>query len=65
LVGTSSGNVSVGPFTPRSWSPTQLVWDVPASLPLGQGFAIFAVVNTDQGYIGSQYQQRCCTGARR
>ena len=63
LVGTSSGNVSVGPFTPRSWSPTQLVWDVPASLPLGQGFAIFAVVNTDQGYIGSQYQQALLYGS--
>jgi hypothetical protein len=63
FIGTSSGTQSVGPFTPRSWTATQLVWDVPASLPLGQGFAIFAVVNTDQGYIGSQYQQALLYGS--
>src|SRR4029078_12939991 len=26
------------------------------SVPLGFGYAVFAVVNTDQGYIGSAYQ---------
>lgn len=62
FVGTSNGTQSIGPFTPRTWSATQLVWDVPASLPLGQGFAIFAVVNTDQNYIGSEYQQALLRG---
>lgn len=57
FVGTSSGTQSIGPFTPRTWSSTQLTWDVPANMSLGQGFAILAIVNIDQNYVGSEYQQ--------
>jgi hypothetical protein len=31
-------------------------------MPLGDGFAIVAVVNTDQGYIGTEYQQALLYG---
>jgi hypothetical protein len=56
FVGTSQGTQMIGPFVPSSWTPTSLTWNVPASLPLGFGYAVIAVVNTDQGYAGSQYQ---------
>jgi hypothetical protein len=59
-MGTSTLNL--GPFTPRSWTPTQLVWDMPASVQMGQGFAVFTVINTDQNYVGSGYQQAFLAG---
>ena len=55
---TGAGVLSLGPDAPQSWTPTQLAWAVSPSLPLGQGFAVIAVVNTDQGYRGSSYQSQ-------
>src|SRR5262249_18723345 len=51
-----------GPYTPSNWSPGALIWIAPQDLPLGDGVAAVAVVNTDQGYIGSQYQQAMLYG---
>jgi hypothetical protein len=62
FVGTSSGTQSIGPFVPSSWSATSLVWQAPANMSLGQGFAILAIVNTDQNYVGSEYRQALLYG---
>jgi subtilisin-like proprotein convertase family protein len=55
--GGSIDDVSGGSgFTPASWTPTSLSWDLPASVPLGQGFGSLFVVNTDQGFTTSNTQ---------
>lgn len=55
FVSTASGpqDTNVSGWEPTTWGPTQLTWNVPASIPLGQGFATFLVVNADQGYTTS------------
>ncbi|MDX2171200.1 MAG: hypothetical protein SF182_29290 [Deltaproteobacteria bacterium] len=63
FVATSSGPVSQGPFTPSSRTATSLTWPVPASMPLGNGFASVMVVNTDQGYIQSNLQSQLLQGS--
>jgi len=62
FVGTAQGTQRIGPFVPSSWTSTSLTWNVPASLPLGFGYAVIAVVNTDQGYASSQYQSALLYG---
>ena len=52
-----------GPYTPTNWSPGALIWIAPQDMPLGDGFGVLAVVNTDQGYIGSEYQQALLYGS--
>lgn len=51
-----------GPYTPTNWSSGALIWIPPAQMSLGDGWAIVAVVNTDQGYIGTEYQQALLYG---
>lgn len=63
FVATSSGAVNQGPFTPTSRTATSLTWAVPASMPLGNGFATVIVVNTDQGYIQSNPQSQLLQGS--
>lgn len=55
FVSTAAGPLDTNPsgWTPTTWSPTQLTWDIPANLPLAQGFATVMVVNTDEGYATS------------
>jgi sugar lactone lactonase YvrE len=51
-----------GPYTPTNWAPGELIWIPPPQIPLGDGVAAVAVVNTDQGYIGSTYRQALLYG---
>jgi subtilisin-like proprotein convertase family protein len=51
--GDSIDDVSPGGFTPASWTSTSLTWNVPSTVPLGQGFGSIFVVNTDQGFTTS------------
>ncbi|MGE5327397.1 MAG: hypothetical protein ACM3NO_10185, partial [Deltaproteobacteria bacterium] len=53
FVATATGPVNPGPFKPASFVPTQLIVPVPASVTLGEGVVAVQVVNTDQGFIGS------------
>ncbi len=53
FVAMPSGAQSLGPYAPTTHTPTMLQFAVPASVPLGNGFAALRVVNTDQGYIAS------------
>jgi hypothetical protein len=45
-----------GGFTPAAFSFGTLTWDVPATVPLGEGFGSIFVVNTDQGFTVSNTQ---------
>jgi hypothetical protein len=61
--GASIDDVSgPGGFTPTSWTATSLTWDMPATIPLGQGFASVHLVNTDQGYQTSNTQYALLCG---
>jgi hypothetical protein len=62
FVATASGASAHGPYTPTSWSNANLVWLVNPSIGLGNGFATFLVVNTDQGYIQSNTQSALLYG---
>jgi hypothetical protein len=62
FVATASGASAYGPYTPTSWSSVSLVWLVNPSIGLGNGFATFMVVNTDQGYIQSNTQSQLLYG---
>lgn len=55
FVSTATGpqDTNVAGWTPTTWSGTQLTWNVPATIPLGQGYGTFLVVNTDQAYTTS------------
>jgi hypothetical protein len=53
FVATAGGAMSFGPYTPASATPTTLTWTIPASVPLGSGYAAVQVVNTDEGYSDS------------
>ena len=50
FVSTASGPITTGPLTPTARTPELLTVDVPASTPLGEGFASVVVVNTDTGF---------------
>lgn len=63
FIATPAGVVHYGPFTPAQRSPTSLTWAVPATLPLGNGFATVVIVNTDQGFIQSNPQSQLLHGA--
>jgi YVTN family beta-propeller protein len=62
FVATASGASAHGPYTPTSWTNANLVWFVDSSIGLGNGFATFMVVNTDQGYIQSNTQSALLQG---
>lgn len=64
FVSTPSGpfDTNTSGWTPTTWSPTQLTWDIPANLPLGQGFAAVMVVNTDEGYATSNVEDQLLYG---
>jgi hypothetical protein len=53
FVATATGAINAGPLTPTIFTSTQLVVDVPASVPLGEGVAAVQVVNTDEGFASS------------
>ncbi len=63
FVASSSGAVDQGPFTPSSRTATSMTWQVPATMPLGNGFATVIVINTDQGYIQSNPQSQLVRGS--
>jgi hypothetical protein len=45
-----------GGFAPSAFTFNSLTWDIPATVPLGQGFGALFVVNTDQGFATSNTQ---------
>jgi hypothetical protein len=51
-----------GGFTPTAATPTSLTWDIPATIPLGEGFGSIFVVNTDQGFTVSNTQYALLDG---
>jgi hypothetical protein len=56
FVNTGSGVEDVsgsGGFVPAAITATSITWDVPPSVPLGQGFGSLFVVNTDQAFATS------------
>jgi hypothetical protein len=54
FVATAGGVINGGPLIPVAHSlPTQLTVNVPATVPLGSGFAEVQVVNTDTGDLTS------------
>jgi hypothetical protein len=55
--------LTFGPYVPTSWTPTTLVWAVPATVLLGNGFGSVLVVNTDQGFIQSEARSQYLRGA--
>ncbi|MDX2170964.1 MAG: hypothetical protein SF182_28100 [Deltaproteobacteria bacterium] len=63
FVATSGGTASYGPYVPTARTATTLTWLLPASMPLGNGFATVVVVNTDQGYLQSNPQSQMLRGA--
>jgi len=62
-VATSNGVQQFGPFTPSTHTTTSLFWNVPATVPLANGFGTVQVVNTDQGFIVSNVQPALLQGA--
>ncbi len=48
FVASATGPQTFGPFTPDSWAPSLLVWQVDPAIPLGAGFGTIQIVNTDQ-----------------
>ena len=64
FVSTASGPVDTNPagWTPTTQNSTQLTWNVPPSVSLGQGFATVQVVNTDQGYASSNLRSHLLYG---
>jgi len=53
FVSTVTGAVSYGPWTPTAWTATSLTFEIPATVPLANGFAAVQVVNTDEGFLAS------------
>jgi hypothetical protein len=62
-VATSNGVQQFGPFTPTTHTATSLLWNVPATVPLANGFGTVQVVNTDEGFIASNVQPALLQGA--
>jgi glucose/arabinose dehydrogenase len=63
FVATASGATSHGPYTPTSVTSTSLTWTIPATVPLGSGYAAVQVVNTDEGYTVSNVLGELLVGA--
>ncbi|MDX2166843.1 MAG: NHL repeat-containing protein, partial [Deltaproteobacteria bacterium] len=63
FVATASGAVTYGPYTPDSWSSGILYVYLQPSIGLGNGYATFMVINTDQGYITSNTQSQLLYGS--
>lgn len=61
-VATSSGAQSYGPYTPFAWSPGYLIWFVDPAIRLGNGFGTLRVVNSDQGWISSNFVSQLLFG---
>jgi hypothetical protein len=53
FVATASGAINVGPLIPSNRTATQLTVPIPGTISLGEGVAAVQVVNTDQGFAGS------------
>ncbi len=53
FVSIGGGVQTFGPLAPSASSATALSVPIPATIPLGNGFATLQVVNTDQGFIAS------------
>ncbi len=62
FVATASGATAHGPLTPSARSATSLSVPLPASIPLGNGFATVLVINTDQDYVQSNPQSQLLRG---
>jgi sugar lactone lactonase YvrE len=63
FVATSSGAVTYGPYTPDSWSSGILYVYLQPNIGLGNGYATFIVINTDQNYITSNTQSQLIYGS--
>ena len=63
FVATASGPLDAGAFTPSSWTPTSLFWQVSPTIPLGNGFVSVIVINTDQNYMQSNMVSQLLYGA--
>ena len=64
FVSTSGGVINAGPLIPAARTlPTQLTVDIPATTPLGKGFADVQVVNTDKGFLVSNAVPALLEGA--
>ncbi len=63
FVSIGGGAQTFGPLSPSSGSASALTVPVPASIPLGNGFATVEVVNTDQGYIQSNVRSQYLFGS--
>jgi hypothetical protein len=56
-LGSSIDDISgANGFTPTAFTFNTLTWEIPATVPLGQGFGSIFVVNTDQGFTQSNTQ---------
>jgi len=63
FVATAAGPINAGPLKPAAPpAPTQIMQDVPATVPLGEGFVAVQVVNTDQGYAASNLKYALLQG---
>ncbi len=63
FVAGAGGTQSYGPFVPSPRTATSLTWQVPSTIPLGNGFATVMVVNTDRGFAASNPQSQLLYGA--
>lgn len=56
FVATADGAINEGPLQPSNpVTSTSLTVPVPATIPLGEGVVALQVVNTDHGYVSSNY----------
>ncbi len=53
FIATPSGLQALDPYTPSARTVSSLTWTLPCSVGLGSGFVALQVINTDQGYLGS------------
>jgi glucose/arabinose dehydrogenase len=63
FVSGGAGVQTFGPLTPSASTATTLAVPIPASIPLGLGFATVQVVNPDQNFIQSNVQAQYLFGA--
>jgi sugar lactone lactonase YvrE len=62
FVATSTGSTKYGPYPVHSQTAGSLIWFLP-EIPAGAGFATVQVINTDQGFIGSNWQGQLLYGS--
>jgi hypothetical protein len=63
FVATSGGTVSYGPYTPTSRTATTLTFNpLNSGIAVGNGFATFIVINTNQNYVTSNTQSALLAG---